>query len=252
MMNQQMILRTAFAAWSRHTLRLFDRLGKKMRAPEWQGKPVGRWHKASSFNTSTAMTSCCLGSLKSRSPHCGAIRGRCRLLLDSLSQDWRTASSGTVETIRDRRRNHVSTFLDDRWWDTPTPLYRRSVCDDAGPWSDLRLEEDWEYDCRVAALGTRLVHCPEFLVEVRDHGGDRLCRGDAFDPFRMKVRARSHELIFQHAAKTRILTTDPHMQRFSRKLFLLSRQCGAAGLVRESCRLFKLAREAAGRCEVLD
>ena len=138
------------------------------------------------------------------------------------------------------------TFLDDRWWDTPTPLYRRSVCDTAGPWSDLRLEEDWEYDCRVAALGTRLVQCPEFLVEVRDHGGERLCRGNAIDPIRMKTRARSHELIFQHAAKAEIIATDPHMQRFSRKLFLLSRQCGAAGLGPESSRLFDLARKAAG------
>src|SRR5262249_36362734 len=36
-------------------------------------------------------------------------------------------------------------FLNERWWDTPTPLYRKSVCEAAGPWSDLRLEEDWEY-----------------------------------------------------------------------------------------------------------
>jgi glycosyltransferase involved in cell wall biosynthesis len=76
-------------------------------------------------------------------------------------------------------------FLNDRWWDTVTPLYRRTTCDQAGAWTTLRLEEDWEYDCRVAALGTRLA-------------------------------------------------------------FLLARQCGAAGLAKESCRLFELARAAAG------
>ena len=138
------------------------------------------------------------------------------------------------------------TFLDDRWWDTPTPLYRRSVCDAAGPWSELRLEEDWEYDCRIAALGTWLVHCSEFLVEVRDHGGERLCRGYALDPSRMKMRARSHELILQHAQRAGINPSDPHMQRFSRKLFLLSRQCGAAGLSQESKKLFALAKVACG------
>lgn len=138
------------------------------------------------------------------------------------------------------------TFLDDRWWDTPTPLYRRSVCDAAGPWSDLRLEEDWEYDCRIAALGTRLVHCPEFLVEVRDHGGERLCRGDEYDPVRMRMRARSHELILQHAQRAGIGSLDAHMQRYSRKLFLLSRQCGAAGLAKESKSLFELAKVACG------
>ncbi len=148
--------------------------------------------------------------------------------------------SGTVvETM-------FPTFLDDRWWDTPTPLYRRSVCDKAGPWSDLRLEEDWEYDCRIAALGTRLVHCPEFLAEVRDHGGERLCRGDAFDPERMKMRARSHEMILEHAKRAEIAPDEQQMQRFSRKLFLLSRQCGAAGLGHESARLFDMARKTCG------
>src|SRR5262249_59764809 len=78
-------------------------------------------------------------------------------------QPWK-GSGRTVEAM-------FPSFLTERWWDTPTPLYRRAVCDAAGPWTDLRLEEDWEYDCRVAALGTRLTHCREFLVAVRDHGG---------------------------------------------------------------------------------
>jgi hypothetical protein len=138
------------------------------------------------------------------------------------------------------------TFLDDRWWDTPTPLYRRSVCDTAGPWTDLRLEEDWEYDCRIAALGTKLVHCSEFLVEVRDHGGERLCRGDAYDPVRMNMRAKSHEMILQLAQQAGIDQANLHMQQFSRELFLLSRQCGAAGLPEQSARLFELSRIACG------
>jgi glycosyltransferase involved in cell wall biosynthesis len=47
-------------------------------------------------------------------------------------------------------------FLASRWWDTSTPLYRRDVCDRAGPWTNLCCEEDWEYDCRIARLGVRL------------------------------------------------------------------------------------------------
>lgn len=137
-------------------------------------------------------------------------------------------------------------FLDDRWWDTPTPLYRRSVCDEVGPWSELRLEEDWEYDCRVAALGTRLVHCEEFLVEVRDHGGERLCRGDAYAPERLKYRAEAHELIFRHAMRAGIRVSDPSLIQFARKLFLLARQCGAADMPCESQRLFELSRTASG------
>jgi glycosyltransferase involved in cell wall biosynthesis len=138
-------------------------------------------------------------------------------------------------------------FLLARWWDTPTPLYRASLCEQAGPWTDLRLEEDWEYDCRVAALGVRLHYCEEFVAEVRDHEQLRLCKGSAHDPARLKERARSHTLIFAHAQKAGIDEFAYEKKHFARELFLLSRQCGAAGLAAESKELFSLARQASGR-----
>jgi glycosyltransferase involved in cell wall biosynthesis len=138
-------------------------------------------------------------------------------------------------------------FITERWWDTPNPLYRRSVCDAVGPWSDLRLDEDWEYDCRIAAQGTRLVHCREFLVDVRDHASSRLCKGPARDPRRTKERARAQELIYSHALKGGLVPGDPVMRHLGRSLFLLARQCGASGLAEESRSLFRLAREASGQ-----
>lgn len=136
-------------------------------------------------------------------------------------------------------------FLLERWWETATPLYRSSVCDRAGPWTDLSLEEDWEYDCRIAAMGTRLAYCPLPVSEHRDHSGGRLSRGDQLDPRRNAMRARSHELIFGHAMRAGLAGT-PEMQHFARVLFLLSRQCGASGLAQQSQRLFALARQASG------
>jgi len=145
-------------------------------------------------------------------------------------------------------------FLIDRWWDTPTPLYRSELCDVAGPWTALRLEEDWEYDCRIAALGVRLYFCDEFVAEVRDHADQRLCKGNARDPIRLTERARAHKLIFSHAERAGIGETSPEMQHFARELFLLSRQCGAAGLERDSIELFSLSRVASGksRSEAID
>ncbi len=137
-------------------------------------------------------------------------------------------------------------FLRSRWWDTPTPLYRASVCDAAGPWSDLRLEEDWEYDCRIAALGARLHFCAAYVAEVRDHGRDRLGRGEALDPVRLAQRARAHALIYGHAVRAGVSAVAPDMQHFAKELFLLAPQCGAAGLAAESRNLFGLARAAAG------
>ena len=65
-------------------------------------------------------------------------------------------------------------LLVERWWNTHTPLFRRSVCDSVGPWSDMRMSEDWEYDARVGALNTKLVHCREFLSDTRQHQDSHL------------------------------------------------------------------------------
>ena len=142
------------------------------------------------------------------------------------------------------RATMFPSFLLERWWDTPTPLYRREICERAGPWTNLRLEEDWEYDCRIAALGARLVWCEQFVCEVRDHEGGRLSRAPARDPARLRERARSHALILSHARRAGIAADSPELRQFARALFLLARQCGAAGLAAESKSMLNLARDA--------
>lgn len=174
-------------------------------------------------------------------PDCGVSYGYTRYRHAdgrTESQPWK--GSGTrVETM-------FPSFLQSRWWDTPTPLYRASLCDTAGPWTDLRLEEDWEYDCRIAAHGTKLHFCEDYVAEVRDHGEGRLSRRNAWEPERLSHRARAHQLIFDHATRAGIAAEVPEMQHFARELFLLARQCGAAGLEGESRELFQLARNASG------
>jgi len=180
-----------------------------------------------------------VGALRQR-PDChvayGMTRFRCR---DGSTPAGAWKGSGVARTTM------FPSFLAERWWDTPTPLYRREICDRAGPWTSLRLEEDWEYDCRVASMGARLVWCDQYVCEVRDHAGDRLCRG-GLAPERLRQRTRSHVLILGHAQRAGIGADAPEMQRFARELFLLARQCGAAGLPDESRQLFDLARAACG------
>lgn len=137
-------------------------------------------------------------------------------------------------------------FLQSRWWDTSTPLYRRGVVDDAGPWAPLCQEEDWEYDCRVALQGIRLQYCGEFVSETRAFDPVRLS-GDFHSTARkLQDRATAHRLIFGHAQKAGIGPEVREMQHFARELFLLARQCGAAGLPQEAETLFRLARAASG------
>lgn len=131
-----------------------------------------------------------------------------------------------------------------RFWDTSAPLFRKSVSDAAGPWSNLRLEEDWEHDTRIAVFGVRLHYVPEFVSVSRNHPGPKLAVGAPRDPARLRERARSHALIYSHAKRAGFGPNVPEMQHFARALFLLSRQCGAAGLPAESRMLFDLAREA--------
>jgi hypothetical protein len=139
------------------------------------------------------------------------------------------------------------TFLASRWWNTLTPLYRAELCARAGPWSALRLEEDWEYDARIAALAPRLAFVPEVVAEVRELGAARSSRGTALDPERLRDRAQAHLSILASARAAGVSVATPELARFARELFLLARQCGAAGLGDESKRLFAAARAASTR-----
>lgn len=137
-------------------------------------------------------------------------------------------------------------FLHSRWWGTSTPLYRRSLTDAAGAWLALINEEDWEYDCRIAAMDVRLHYVPDFISEEREHAGTRLSRAGTSAPDKLRDRAKAHFLILEHAWRAGLGEECPEMQHFARELFLLARQCGAAGLESESRNLFQLARDASG------
>lgn len=137
-------------------------------------------------------------------------------------------------------------MLESRWWGTSTPLYRRKLTDIAGPWTNLQNEEDWEYDCRLAALDVSLHYVPDFVSEERDHAGPRLSRDGNSEKFKLHQRATAHALILEHARKANISESTHEMKQFARELFLLARQCGAAGLSDESQRLFTLSKSASG------
>jgi glycosyltransferase involved in cell wall biosynthesis len=170
--------------------------------------------------------------------HCGISYCKTRYR-DSAGNIVTDAWKRTGESIR----SLLPSMLLSRWWATSTPLFRRSVVDTVGPWSDLTNEEDWEYDCRVGAHGVELHFVPETLLEVRGHEGDRVSDNGVSDPDKLSSRARAHEMIYAHAVSAGIDTDIPEMRHFSRELFLLSRQCGAVGLIDESRRLFDLSRE---------
>jgi glycosyltransferase involved in cell wall biosynthesis len=134
-------------------------------------------------------------------------------------------------------------FLESRWWDTSTPLYRRSVVDRAGPWLALRCEEDWEYDCRIARSAGPLHFVRSFVSDTRVHRSYMLSRrGRVPEVLQDQIIAR--ELIFEHAKAAGVCIAESEMRNFARASFLLARQCGAAGLPAEARIVFKLAKSA--------
>jgi len=171
-------------------------------------------------------------------PECDVAYGRTRFYRagDSPGESSWKRTGERIETM-------FPSFLQSRWWDTSTPLYRRTVTDRAGEWLTLRNEEDWEYDCRVASQGIRLHYCPEYVSDTRTHCGNMLSRGGR-NAAKLHDRAEAHRLILGHAQRAGITCHTPEMRHFARELFLLARQCGAAGLFDEAQMLFELSRSA--------
>jgi len=161
----------------------------------------------------------------------------------------RMADGGETEGTERSSGEPVETMfpgmLAARLWHTVTPIYRRSIIDEAGAWLPLRNEEDWEYDARIASLGVRLAYCPEWVAEFLHHEGERLS-ALGMTPEGLRDRALAHSLILDHALRGGVSIDSPEMQRYARELFLLARQTGAAGLTEESKMLFERAREASG------
>ncbi len=147
-----------------------------------------------------------MAALRAR-PECGVAYGVVRYRNaagEEIVCDWKPANQ-IVDTL-------FPSLLVARWWETVSPLFRKSVTDAVGPWTALRLEEDWEYDARVAALGVKLAYVDDVLAEHRDHGEGRLSRGAARDPARLRDRAAAHELIASHARRGGVPRDAPEMQ----------------------------------------
>lgn len=133
-------------------------------------------------------------------------------------------------------------LLLERWWTTSSPLYCRELLERIGPWQPWINEEDWEYDARAGALGAPLAWVSE-PVSVRrihladGHLSDRGCE----DPRKLAHRALAQASIFDSARQAGVSLKAAEMRQFARSAFLLCRQCGLAGLPRESRDLHRLA-----------
>jgi glycosyltransferase involved in cell wall biosynthesis len=119
-------------------------------------------------------------------------------------------------------------FLEERWWQTATPLYRREVCERAGAWSSLAFAEDYEYECRIARQGVRLHFCDAFVADYRAHDSPRLAREVESRRDLVRDRGRAYLLAFDYGRAAGFADVHPN-RRFSRRIFRTASCCHAFG-----------------------
>jgi hypothetical protein len=184
-----------------------------------------------------------VAALRSR-PDCGVAYGETRLI-DDRNNVLQTPFKWTGED----RDQLFPGLLVDRWWCTHTPLYRRSLCDAIGPWSDLRWSQDWEYDSRAGAMLTKLVRCDAEVSEHCHHDGERqtsLANWES-DPRRLRNRIQLLQALLKNATIAGVSETAPERQHFARWAFAIARRCAAVGLKDEMNTALNLALQGAGQ-----
>jgi len=137
-------------------------------------------------------------------------------------------------------------LLTERWWTTSSPLYRRTLLDQIGPWQPWINEEDWEYDARCGSTGTRLVWVNE-LCSIRriNLSEEHLSAGGSTNPRKLADRAMARRSILECAGKAGVQPRAPEMMHFSKAVFLLARQSALAGERSISAQFDRLAQQAA-------
>ena len=133
-----------------------------------------------------------------------------------------------------------------RYWSTSTPLYRRRVCDRAGPWTDLLFWEDVEYDIRIAVQAPSLYHCREYLTDFRDHETGRLS-GSRFldDPTLLREAVRGIGLMYESIKEAGLTYDLSDVRSFIDDVRVVYARCQRFQLEEEAARCRTMVMEAA-------
>jgi glycosyltransferase involved in cell wall biosynthesis len=141
-------------------------------------------------------------------------------------------------------------ILAGRLWPSPVPLYRRALIDAIGLYREWSIHREWEFECRAAALGTKLHHVPEFLADVRGvHHLEGRIKGDV-PAHKLADYVSVLEGVYGHARAARLPAGafDPFLRRVSN----VAQLCEQAGAEAELGRCRELAASIEGRRSAAD
>ena len=159
-------------------------------------------------------------------------------------QEFCDESGKLIEAAWMRSGEHFNTMfpamLGGRIWGTPVPLYRAKLLGEAGPWKDLKNQEDWEYDCRIASLGVKLHYLRETMVTIRRHDSSHFGQIEQKQTEKLRDKALSYLEIYKHAKAAKISKDNLNSKRFNRMAFMLLRECASSGLEKEARELYEI------------
>jgi glycosyltransferase involved in cell wall biosynthesis len=136
-------------------------------------------------------------------------------------------------------------LLNERWWTTSSPLYRRRLVEKIGPWKNYFNEEDWEFDARAGGKRVKLAWAAHIVSVRRIHlDNDHLSNHGFTDPKKMRDRIKAKRNIYESALEAKVSHKSREMYLFSRECFLLARLSVDIGLYKEAESIFKLAIKA--------
>jgi glycosyltransferase involved in cell wall biosynthesis len=159
---------------------------------------------------------------------------------------------GPMRSSGGKKESLFPQLLNERWWTTSSPLYRRSLIRRMDSWSCLKNEEDWVFDAHAGSLHTKVCWVEqEGSIRRVNISSDHLSRDGYIDKGKLRDRIYAKAVIYSCAKHYGLRSQDKEMKIFSRECFFLARQTAICGMGEETESIFRLAKQSGGRFSFL-
>lgn len=143
-------------------------------------------------------------------------------------------------------------LLNERWWTTSSPLYRKSLINKIDSWTSLKNEEDWVFDARAGSLGIKVCWVArEGSIRRINISKDHLSHDGYIDKGKLRDRIYAKALIYSCAKNYGLRSQDKEMKSFSRECFFLARQTAVYGMNEETDIILRIAKQSGGSLSFL-
>jgi glycosyltransferase involved in cell wall biosynthesis len=160
---------------------------------------------------------------------------------------------GPMRLSGQRKDSLFPSLLNQRWWTTSSPLYRRRLIDRISPWTSLKNEEDWIFDAHAGGLKINICWVEKEGSVRRIHiTKDHLSYNGYIDKDKLKDRITAKAILFQYAQDYGLKPVDKEMRLFSRECFFLARQTAILGMDVESSKALEIAKKSQGKIGILN